>query len=212
MIHHESVPLLLLPFLTRFPQPTTVIGAGPPSATAAASSSSTPPVTGPSLPGFYMPDADAEQDDSKAVEEDDDSAGWITPKSVQAARRDHMNAGVTDAAAAATPSTKVACITSDFAMQNVLLQMGITVQTSDGKRITEARSYVLRCHACFKWTADMSKHFCPSCGNATLIKTSVSVGADGQLKLHLKQNFQYRLRGTKVRKGQFAVCKLKGLQ
>jgi hypothetical protein len=45
----------------------------------------------------------------------------------------------------------------------------------------------------------MAKTFCPSCGNATLLRTAVSVNADGTLRYHLRSNFQYRLRGTKVR-------------
>ena len=48
-------------------------------------------------------------------------------------------------------------------------------------------------------TKDMTKKFCPTCGNATLIRTSVSLNTDGTLQYHLKANFQYRLRGTKVR-------------
>ncbi len=53
---------------------------------------------------------------------------------------------------------------------------------------------------------DSSKKFCPSCGNPTLIRASVSARApdaggsssstpDG-LHIHLKPNFQYRTRGT----------------
>lgn len=50
---------------------------------------------------------------------------------------------------------------------------------------------------------DNTKKFCPSCGNPTLIRASVTVakpGADPKapaLRVHLKKNFQYRLRGTK---------------
>ena len=44
----------------------------------------------------------------------------------------------------------------------------------------------------------MSKQFCPSCGNSTLIKTSVSIDEAGVLHYHLKKNFQYRLKGTKA--------------
>ncbi len=42
----------------------------------------------------------------------------------------------------------------------------------------------------------MEKQFCPSCGNATLIRTSCSVNAQGQFILYLKKNFQYNKRGT----------------
>ena len=44
----------------------------------------------------------------------------------------------------------VACITSDFAMQNVLLQMGVPVIGAGGKRLHSVRTWVLRCHACYK--------------------------------------------------------------
>jgi len=42
------------------------------------------------------------------------------------------------------------CMTADFAMQNVLLQMQLNLVSVDGKRIQKVRNYVLRCHACFK--------------------------------------------------------------
>lgn len=42
------------------------------------------------------------------------------------------------------------CMTADFAMQNVLLQMGLTLVGTEGKRIQKVKTWVLRCHACFK--------------------------------------------------------------
>ena len=42
------------------------------------------------------------------------------------------------------------CMTADFAMQNVLLQMGLSLVGVEGKRIEKVRNWVLRCHACFK--------------------------------------------------------------
>lgn len=143
-----------------------------------------------SVSGSSNTDADA-----AAQVQDDDDEGWITPKNVAALRAKHRS-GQAAAEADQHPSV-VGCITADFAMQNVLMQIGLRVLGVDGKLIRQVRSYVLRCHACFKSTADMSKRFCPTCGNATLIRTSVSVDADGTLRYHLKANFQYRLRGTK---------------
>jgi RNA-binding protein NOB1 len=43
----------------------------------------------------------------------------------------------------------------------------------------------------------MDRIFCESCGNNSLLRTSVSVGKGGEMKIHLKQNFQYNNRGTK---------------
>lgn len=42
------------------------------------------------------------------------------------------------------------CMTADFAIQNVLLQMGLTLVGTEGKRIQKVKTWVLRCHACFK--------------------------------------------------------------
>ena len=36
-------------------------------------------------------------------------------------------------------------------LQNVLLQIGLRVLGVDGKLIRQMRTYVLRCHACFKY-------------------------------------------------------------
>ncbi|EPQ28385.1 uncharacterized protein PFL1_04212 [Pseudozyma flocculosa PF-1] len=96
----------------------------------------------------------------------------------------------------------VACMTGDFAIQNVLLQIGLALVGINGQQISQVKSYVLRCHACMKVCKDMEKKWCPSCGNATLMRVTASVdtrdagkGGDG-LKVHLKPNFEYRKRGT----------------
>jgi len=73
----------------------------------------------------------------------------------------------------------------------------------EGKRIEKIKTWVLRCHACFKICKDNSKRFCPSCGNPTLLRASVTVVAPGAspnaqpMQVHLKRNFQYKVRGTK---------------
>ncbi|XP_029781906.1 RNA-binding protein NOB1 isoform X3 [Suricata suricatta] len=71
---------------------------------------------------------------------------------------------------------------------NVLLQMGLHVLAVNGMLIREARSYVLRCHGCFKTTSDMSRVFCSHCGNKTLKKVSVTVSDDGTLHMHFSRN------------------------
>ena len=50
------------------------------------------------------------------------------------------------------PKTQVgvACFTGDYAVQNVLVQMGLGLVGEGGKRINSVKSWVLRCHACFK--------------------------------------------------------------
>ncbi|CDR87988.1 related to NOB1-essential nuclear protein involved in proteasome maturation and synthesis of 40S ribosomal subunits [Sporisorium scitamineum] len=93
----------------------------------------------------------------------------------------------------------VACITGDFAVQNVLLQMGLSLVGVHGLRVRAVKSFVLRCHACMKVCKDVEKKFCPVCGNATLTKVAVTVDdtAKGGFKLHLKKNYHFNLRGSK---------------
>jgi RNA-binding protein NOB1 len=93
---------------------------------------------------------------------------------------------------------RAGCVTTDFAMQNVLLQMGLPLLSVNGMTVNRVKQWILRCAACFKTTTDMSKLFCPICGNSTLEKVSCSVDATtGVTRLHLRKNYKTNLRGTK---------------
>ncbi|KAJ7490321.1 Nin one binding Zn-ribbon like-domain-containing protein [Mycena galericulata] len=144
-------------------------------------------------------------------DEDDGEGEWITPSNVGLHKSraldllpDGDGAGKKGKQKAEDEEVLGAgCMTADFAMQNVLLQMGLNLVGVEGKRIQKVKSWVLRCHACFKICKDNTKKFCPSCGNATLLRASVTVSSPGAaadapaMQVHLKANFQYRLRGTK---------------
>lgn len=148
--------------------------------------------------------------------DDDDGGDWITPTNVALHKsRDlglfpSLPASTSDnpfgprsngKAAKSKTLLKVACLTGDYAMQNVALQMGLNVFGVNGKKIREVKTWVLRCHGCFKLCKDPVKKFCPSCGGPSLIRTSITYvtptpeNPKGYV-LHLKANFQYRLRGT----------------
>jgi len=86
-----------------------------------------------------------DEDDEDDKEEEDDDEGWITPSNIKKIKEDARRAEQTP-----LPPARVACITTDFAMQNVLLQMRIRVISVDGLAIRTAKTWVLRCHACFK--------------------------------------------------------------
>nr|CAG4638523.1 EOG090X07WR [Cyclestheria hislopi] len=142
-----------------------------------------PPVEKPEqVAGFYMPKVtgvetiedgieelsvqdddewDELEDDEDVGEEEeeelDNEDGWITPANIQQAKSD-MN-GLLEQV-----QLEVACLTMDFAMQNVLMQIGLHVVSLDGKLIREARTYILRCYACFHTTTNVTKQFCPKCG------------------------------------------------
>ncbi|KAF9506117.1 hypothetical protein BS47DRAFT_1374169 [Hydnum rufescens UP504] len=106
--------------------------------------------------------------------EDDGEGEWITPDNVaihQARERFSIpDASGRKAAKTIDEPLHVACMTADYAMQNVLLHMGLNIVGLHGKKITTVKSWVLRCHACS--------------------------GGEAVVLVHLKKNFQYRNRGT----------------
>ncbi|KAL0905116.1 hypothetical protein M5K25_027294 [Dendrobium thyrsiflorum] len=90
----------------------------------------------------------------------------------------------------------VACITSDYAMQNVILQIGLRLLAPGGMQIRQLQKWVLKCHACNNVTQEIGKIFCPKCGNGgTLRKVSVTVSENGILLASRRQRII--LRGTK---------------
>ena len=94
--------------------------------------------------------SDAESDDSHSS-----SGSWITPDNVDSHKVKDLGLFIapTDSEGKPKPLKSVmksAVLTGDFAMQNVALQMGLNVLGSGGKRVREVRTWVLRCHGCFK--------------------------------------------------------------
>ena len=105
------------------------------------------------------------------------------------------------AAPGEAPRRLVACVTADFAMQNVLLQMGLLLATHSGKVVQSVKQWVLKCDACFgifpiSPTSLADNTFCRRCGNATLARLGVTLGADGAPRYHYKKNRRVPTRGT----------------
>ncbi|KAG2115966.1 Nin one binding Zn-ribbon like-domain-containing protein [Suillus discolor] len=144
-------------------------------------------------------------------DEDDGEGEWVTPQNVALHKSQALQLLPSDSNADKKGRGRkqedefvpAGCMTGDFAVQNVLLQMGLTLVGTEGKRIQKVKSWVLRCHACFKICKDNSKQFCPSCGNPTLMRASVTVASPDAspdapaMQVHLKKSFQYKVRGTK---------------
>ncbi|KAI3615197.1 20s-pre-rrna d-site endonuclease nob1 [Moniliophthora roreri] len=141
-------------------------------------------------------------------DEDDGEGEWITPMNVGLHKSRALDLLPSDSGKKGRGRQRdefisVGCMTADFAMQNVLLQMSLNLVGTEGKRIQRVKTWVLRCHACFKLCKDNSKKFCPSCGNPSLIRTSITLSAPNAdsdapvMQVHLKSNFQYKIRGTK---------------
>ena len=123
-----------------------------------------------------------------------DSDGWITPSNVKKHKAKNQN---TIAPTVEPKIMQVATITNDFAMQNVLLQMNLNLLSPALQRIRHLKTYILRCHACFQLTKDMSKQFCPKCGKPTLLRAACTTGQNGEFKVHLKKNMQWNTRGDR---------------
>eukprot|EP00833_Pecoramyces_ruminatium_P002693 jgi/Orpsp1_1/1176725/evm.model.c7180000058752.2 len=80
-------------------------------------------------------------------DDDDDDEGWITPDNIN---KYHAKAYGWNKKDKSEPKTyDVACMTADFAMQNVLLQMNLKILSVDGMIIKRLKNWVLRCHACY---------------------------------------------------------------
>ncbi|EAW14707.1 rRNA-binding endoribonuclease [Aspergillus clavatus NRRL 1] len=138
-------------------------------------------------------DADLQDDDEDGSDSD---CGWITPSNLK--KRQAQDESISAAAAPEPKIMQVATMTTDFACQNVLLQMNLNLlSTTTLQRIRHLKSFIKRCHACFFTTKDMTKQFCPRCGRDTLTRVSCSTDANGQFKMHLKKNMQWNNRGNR---------------
>ncbi|KAJ4163071.1 20S-pre-rRNA D-site endonuclease nob1 [Fusarium falciforme] len=135
-------------------------------------------------------DTQPSEDDSEAS---DDEGGWITPSNLK--KKQAATSGSTPSAPV-QKTLQAAVLTSDYAMQNVALRMGLNLVAPSLARITHLKNWVLRCHGCFKITKDMSRQFCPSCGQPTLMRASCSTDQFGNFTIHLKKNFQWNNRGN----------------
>jgi len=122
---------------------------------------------------------------------DDDDEGWITPSNIK--MKKDLFPGKKDT----VKQVKVACLTTDFAMQNVLKQIGLNILGTNGMLIKTTKTWILRCYACFHTTPLLDKKFCPKCGNQTLKRVSVTLNKDGTQRIHLSNRIQISARGKK---------------
>jgi RNA-binding protein NOB1 len=81
-------------------------------------------------------------------DEDDGEGEWITPTNVALHKSKTLQ--LIPAQGGANQRVVTGCMTTDFAMQNVLMHMGLSLVGVDGKKIDKVKTWVLRCHACFK--------------------------------------------------------------
>lgn len=139
-------------------------------------------------------DDEAEEDGgySSNAEEDDDS-GWITPGNLKNKKKEFRGSSQP----VEEKKVVVACMTTDFAMQNVLKGLGLNILGTNGMVIKTTKNWILRCYGCFYTTPVMSKVFCPRCGNKTLKRVSVTVNSDGSQQIHISTRRPISKRGKK---------------
>ena len=131
-----------------------------------------------------------------ASDSDSDSEDWITPSNLS--KHQAKDAGVSISQSKYPPKMmQVATLTTDFAMQNVLLQINLNLLSPSLERIRHLKSFIKRCHACFMQVKDMDKQFCPRCGKDTLTKVACSTNSNGEFQIHLKKNMQWNNRGNR---------------
>jgi len=97
-----------------------------------------PLTTPPGTPPLYEDPSD----------EDDGEGEWITLANVALHKSKTLQ--LIPAQGGANRKVVTGCMTTDFAMQNVLMHMGLSLVGVDGKKIDKVKTWVLRCHACFK--------------------------------------------------------------
>ncbi|VDN30632.1 unnamed protein product [Gongylonema pulchrum] len=135
--------------------------------------------------------ADNDNGDNDSISSSSDAGTWLNEDNV-----DEILGHIGEVAVPER-NMKVACITTDFAMQNVLLRLGLNLLSIDGYRIRQLKSYILRCRACFATTTIMTKRFCPRCGNNCLHRVAVTVNEDGTMQLHINWKRLQSARGLK---------------
>lgn len=145
----------------------------------------------------------------QGTEVDDDGEGWVTSTQEISAMK---ATGSLDPFGGRTKSReakpqenmpsngeRTACATTDFAMQNVILQMNLELLSVDGVKVRKLKSWVQRCGACFKvYTENDTKRlFCERCGSDSIQRIAASLDVKtGRLRLHLSKKYKNSKRGT----------------
>lgn len=129
------------------------------------------------------------------VKKEDDDEGWITPENI-AQKTAELNP-YAEAKTLSVFTGGIACVTSDYAMQNVLLHLGVPLVGTNGMCIAELRLWLLRCTSCFKVVTDTTRQFCPQCGSGdTLRRVHYIINEKGEKKLFINFKRRINTRGT----------------
>ena len=92
------------------------------------------------------------------IEEEEEGDEWITSENIN--RIKNGTQVFEEKWESKEKDFQVGVITTDFAMQNVLLHLGIQIVSIDGMRIKILKQWVKRCHGCSTLVPDVRKIFC----------------------------------------------------
>ncbi|XP_053991936.1 uncharacterized protein LOC128883514 isoform X2 [Hylaeus volcanicus] len=112
--------------------------------------------------------------DLSEEETDDDEDCWLSQDNFHLAFGPNTSKTTND-----EQKMQVACLTTDYTIQNVLIQMGLSVLSLDGYRISEAKQWILLCRACRQHTLDATRKFCSHCGNNTVYRAALRICDNG---------------------------------
>jgi len=124
-------------------------------------------------------------------DEFEDNDDWITMENLE--KKLHTNT-LLDEEEKDENKEKIFIVTTDFAVQNLALKIGILINSIDGIRVRTIRNYILKCYSCSTFNFDTSRLFCEFCGYTTLMKIGYSVSFDGTVLIRDKDP-DPRLRG-----------------
>ena len=153
---------------------------------------------------------------------DDDGEGWVTVSNINSIKskgiqgfsfkdqtKPNSNSNPNNKSgqfSGPDPSNRCACATTDFAMQNIILQMGMVLLSIDGVAVRKLKHWVTRCATCFtvygggdsKTNKLGGRLFCDKCGGSYLERVSASVDSKtGRYRLYLSKKRKNNKRGTK---------------
>ncbi|EOD32208.1 hypothetical protein EMIHUDRAFT_202851 [Emiliania huxleyi CCMP1516] len=123
--------------------------------------------------------------------DEDPDLPWITPANLRKTQ-------ASDARHAGAPkeTTRVGCITTDYAMQSVLLQMGLKLLSVDGMLLRSIKQWEHR---------QLELQFCSKCGNASLVRLAAIVDNRGNQRLLPEKGAPARVRSTNIRGTKYAM-------
>jgi RNA-binding protein NOB1 len=129
----------------------------------------------------------------------DPDGSWITKDNI-ALQTQNKTAAADD-----KNLSTVACVTTDYAMQNVMMTMGLRLLAVNGLEIKNIRTAMKRCHACLAVERNMDKTFCLACGNCTLLKVTMSTSTSGMPRYYMSRKQMFNKRGT-----VYSIPKMRG--